>query len=56
MDKYTLFRKLMDLVSDEAEVTYAFMDTTSTLGISIEGECDGKRIKISAMEEVIENA
>lgn len=37
MDKYTLFRKLMDLVSDEYDVTYAHLSEIDG-GISVSGK------------------
>jgi hypothetical protein len=56
MDKYTLFCKLMDIIGDDYEVTYAYMNSGSDFGISVEGEADGKRIKISATTEDIKDA
>jgi hypothetical protein len=56
MDKYTLFRKLMDLVSDGFDVTYAYMNSGDDLSITVEGVFDGKRIRIMANTEDVENA
>lgn len=56
MDKYTLFCRLMNLISDDFDVTYAYMNSGDEVGISVEGEADGKRIRISATTEDIKDA
>lgn len=45
MEKYFLFRKLMDLVSDYAEVVDADMNNWKG-GLLIVGEADGQTIEI----------
>lgn len=46
MDKYFVFRKLMDLVSDFADVVDADMNQWGG-GMEIVGEADGKKITIN---------
>lgn len=58
MDKYFAFRKLMDFLSDYAEVTDADMNYCGNM-IRIEGENDGEEITIELTirkKEVTENA
>jgi len=45
MDKYIIFRKLMDLVSDHADVVDANLKTWNG-GMLVQGETDGEAITI----------
>lgn len=45
MDKYIIFRQLMDLVSDHADVVDANLNTWNG-GMLVQGEADGETIAI----------
>lgn len=55
MDRYILFRKLMDLVSDDYDVVDADMRNYAG-DIEITGENEGKTIRIKVeLEEVLQD-